>query len=328
MVYFLFDNPADKKNMEFLKEYDTASFILVFPKEQCLSVQSMIKVCNDCIRKSSKGDTIICWYDFMGILCWWLCRILHKNRKIVVLNILLKNKKSLKNQIARMLYRSALKSKNLVATVTSKEYGAYVNKLLGIKKQYVLLHDIYHGGYDIDYAGQVLENSVFCGGRNGRDWDFLFKLAKQMPDIQFNIVAPKDVYDEYKDVSADNIEVKTEIPEPEFLRLMCQSVLVLMPLNTEAPAGLIAMFQAAANRKLIITSDTVTTREYFAKERGVLCENNLGEWDKQIRYWIDNEKNATERVEKFLIFLDNECSEKKYAEDLLQIVGMRRKEIF
>ena len=35
MVYFLFDNPADKKNMEFLKEYDTASFKLLFPKEQC-----------------------------------------------------------------------------------------------------------------------------------------------------------------------------------------------------------------------------------------------------------------------------------------------------
>ena len=63
MVYFLFDNPADKKNMEFLKEYDTASFKLLFPKEQCLSVQSMIKVCNDCIRnscvcKSSRLDEI------------------------------------------------------------------------------------------------------------------------------------------------------------------------------------------------------------------------------------------------------------------------------
>ena len=319
MVYFLFDNPADKKNMEFLKEYDTASFKLLFPKEQCLSVQSMIRVCNDCIRNSSKGDTIICWYDFMGILCWWLCKILHKNRKIVALNILLKNKKSLKNQIARILYRPALKSKNLVATVTSKEYGVSINSLLGIKKQCVLLHDIYHGEYDIEYAGQVQENSVFCGGRNGRDWDFLFKLAKEMPDIQFNIVAPTAVFEEYKNFSVDNLNVKTEIPEPDFLRLMCQSAIVLMPLNTEAPAGLIAMFQAAANGKLIITTDTVTTREYFAKDRGVLCENNLGEWGKRIRYWLEHQDEGKVRSEKLRLFLEEKCSERKYTETLMKI---------
>ena len=43
---------------------------------------------------------------------------------------------------------------------------------------------------------------------------------------------------------------------------MCQSSLVVMPLDTEAPAGLIAFFQAAANGRMSITSDTVTTREY------------------------------------------------------------------
>lgn len=65
---------------------------------------------------------------------------------------------------------------------------------------------------------------------------------------------------------------------------MCQPSLVLMPLNTEAPSGLIVIFQAVANCKLIITTDTVTTREYFGNQRGVLCENDLGDWEKQVRY--------------------------------------------
>lgn len=322
MVYFLFDNPADKKNMKFLKEYDTASFRLIFPQEQCKSIKSMVSTCRDCIGNSGEGDTIICWYDFMGIICWWLCRVLHKKRKIVALNILLKNKKSIKNRIARILYRPALKSKNLVATVTSKKYGESVNRLLGIKKQYILLHDIYHGDYDIRYVGQVQENSVFCGGRNGRDWNFLFKLAAQMSDVQFNIVIPNVVFDKYKNVSGDNVNVKTEIPEPEFLKLMCQSSLVLMPLDTEAPAGLIAIFQAAANWKLIITSDTVTTREYFENQRGVLCKNNLGVWEKEIRYWLEHQDEGKIRVEKLRLFLEEECSERKYAQTLMKLVEL------
>lgn len=34
--------------------------------------------------------------------------------------------------------------------------------------------------------------------------------------------------------------VKSDIPEREFLEFMCQSQLVVTPLDTEAPAGLIA----------------------------------------------------------------------------------------
>lgn len=320
MVYFLFDNPADKKNMEFLKEYNTASFKLLFPHKQCKSIKNLLKVCNDCIQKSVEGDTIICWYDFMGIFCWWLCRILHKKRGIVVLNILLKDKQSLKNKVARMLYRPVLKAENVRATITSKEYGEFVNRLLGIKKQYILLHDIYHGGYDIGYVGKVRENSVFCGGRNGRDWGFLFELVKRMPDIQFNIVVPKAVFEEYENVSRDNVNLKTEIPEPEFIKFMCQSSLVLMPLDTEAPAGLIAIFQAAANGKLVITNDTVTTREYFGEQRGVLCKKDLVEWEKQIRYSLEHQDEGKARSKKLKLFLEQECSEKKYAETLMELV--------
>lgn len=319
MVYFLFDNPADKKNMEFLKEYDTASFRLIFPQNQCRSVKSMLKVCNECIRNSTIGDTIICWYDFMGILCWCLCKILHQKRDIIILNILLKRKQSLKNRLARILYRQALKSKSVIATVTSKEYGASINKLLGIKKQYIILHDIYHGGYNISYAGEVQEKSVFCGGRNGRDWEFLFELAERMPDIQFNIVVSKEQFRQYKEKIGKNINIKTEISELKFLELMCQSSIVLIPLNTEAPAGLIVMFQAAANEKLVIASDTVTTREYFDDNRGILCKRSFDEWNKQIRFWLSHKKESRARAARLKHFLENECSEKKYAEILQQL---------
>ena len=322
MVYMLFDNPADKKKMEFLKAYDeTASYELVFPKEKCNSLKKMLVICSNCINCSSRDDIIICWYDFMGIICWWLCKFFHKNRNIVVLNILLKNKKSLRNRVVRFLYKYALKSSELKATVTSKEYGDSINKLLGINKKYVLLYDIYHEEYEVGYVGQIQEQSVFCGGRNGRDWGFLLELAKEMKDIQFNIVISKEQYELYKDSFEENINVKSEISEEEFLKFMCQSSLVLMPLNTEAPAGLIAMFQGSANGKMIITSDTATTREYFGNERGVLCKKDINDWKMQIQYWIGHLEEANERATKMKLFLERECSKKQYSEMLQKIVS-------
>lgn len=89
MVYMLFDNPADKQNMTFLNGYEAAKIRQVYPQQKCNSVKEMLAVCKDMIKQSAEGDTIICWYDFMAVLCWWLCKVQLKNRKIgnLILNI-------------------------------------------------------------------------------------------------------------------------------------------------------------------------------------------------------------------------------------------------
>ena len=260
MVYMLFDNPADKQNMTFLNGNEAAKIRQVYPSKKCNSTKEMLAACKDIIKQSADGDTIICWYDFMAVLCWWLCKVQFKNRKIIALNILLKDKATAKNKLAKFLYKPMLKSKKVQATVTSKKYGEHLNKMLGIQKQYTLLHDTYHGGYSIEYEGKVNPNTVFCGGRNGRDWEFLIRIAQTMPEVTFNCVMPKDKFEEYTENFGKNMVVKSDIPEQEFLEFMCQSQLVVTPLDTEAQAGLIAFYQAAANGKMAITSDTVTTQ--------------------------------------------------------------------
>lgn len=95
-IYMLFDNPADKQNMAFLNGYETAKIRQVYPPQKCNSTKEMLAACNDMIKLSAEGDTIICWYDFMAVLCWWLCKVQFKNRKIIALNILLKDKATAK----------------------------------------------------------------------------------------------------------------------------------------------------------------------------------------------------------------------------------------
>uniref|UniRef100_UPI004029283F glycosyltransferase n=1 Tax=Agathobacter rectalis TaxID=39491 RepID=UPI004029283F len=316
MVYMLFDNPADKQNMTFLNSYETAKIRQVYPSQKCNSTKEMLDACKDIIKQSVDGDTIIFWYDFMAVLCWWLCKVQFKNRKIIALNILLKDKTTAKNKLAKFLYKSMLKSKKVQATVTSRKYGEHLNEMLGISKQYTLLHDIYHGGYSIEYEGKVIPNTVFCGGRNGRDWEFLIRIAQAMPEITFNCVMTKDKYEEHKENFGKNMVVRSDIPEQEFIEFMCQSQLVVTPLDTEAPAGLIAFYQAVANGKMAITSDTVTTQEYFADGRGALCGKNVEDWKNKIRYYLQHSEEADSCAAKFKNFLEIECSEEKYAKTL------------
>lgn len=106
MVYMLFDNPADKQNMTFLNGYETAKIRQIYPPQKCNSTKEMLAACKDMIKQSGEGDTIICWYDFMAVLCWWLCKVQFKNRKIIALNILLKDKATAKKQAGKVFIQA------------------------------------------------------------------------------------------------------------------------------------------------------------------------------------------------------------------------------
>ena len=97
-----------------------------------------------------------------------------------------------------------------------------------------------------------------------------------------------------------------------------------LDMDTEAPAGLIAFYQAAANGKMAITSDTVTTQEYFADGRGALCGRDIEDWKNTIQYFLKHREEADSSAEKFKRFLENECSEKKYAKTLWGMLAERR----
>lgn len=316
MVYFIFDNPADKSKMEFLYEFDTKDYQQVYPDHQLLGMKEMASFVKEFISNTTEKDQLIFWYDFMGVLCWWICKLTCKRRKIIILNILLKDKKTKKNALAKFLYKRTLSDKNIVATVTSREYGEWLNQLLGMKRDYPLLHDIYYGdAVDQKSSSEVY---VFCGGRNGRDWNMLLEIAREITDISFKCVMPQLICDSLQEIPA-NVEIQCDIPEQKFLDLLASSSLVAMPLNTDAPAGLIALFQAGMYKKLVITSNTPVTREYISKDRGVLCSTKE-EWVSAIELYAVNSDEGNKKVENFNAFLNKECSKEIYAKELMKLV--------
>ena len=320
MIYVLYDKPKKLEDMSFLTSAFKKEYEEIYPEWRCTSMKQMLSVCNTTVKRAKKDDTIVCWYDFMGVLCWWLCKLTNKKIKVIAINILLKDKNTAKNKVAKYLYKMALCSHSFAATVTTEEYGCYINEILNTKADFALLHDVYHKNYTLDKRVEVKTNTVFCGGRNGRDWKLLFEVAKKLPNVKFNCVMPFQLKDQFTDVIGDNVCVKTDIPESAFMELLCQSQLIAMPLDTEAPAGLTVYFQAAANNKMIITTDTVTTRGYLSNGCGALCLNTVEDWTDKIRYYLDHKSDADICAEKFKSFLENECSEEKYARILWKIL--------
>jgi len=322
MNYIIFDNFHDNNGFiaEALRNNGIGIEEIYSPpgKYKCIAwVRGVFKT----IRKSSANDTLIFWYDFQGIICFWACRLLLLKRRIIILNILLKNKSTLKNKVVSYLYKLPLQSNHVKATITSPEYGEMLNRQLKIKASYTLLHDVYPfcekeaNGY-INHG-----KTVFCGGNNGRDWNLAIEIAWLMQDVQFTFVMPATVHKYYlKRTLPDNVHVFSNIPLAEFNRLLQESSIVLLPLNTDAPAGLIVIFQAASQMKMVVTTSTPITKEYIDGQSGALCSYPAEQYAEAIRFHILHADIAEAKGRALHDKLKSECSKEVYTRKLYNII--------
>lgn len=319
-IFFLFDRKQEPSIIE--KMTDSNQVICVDNSRRNSCLTSWIDGCISVLRKSSKNDIIICWFDFQAVLCWWIAKLSFKRRNIICLNVMLKEKQTIKNKIASFMYKKALLDNRFNASVTSVEYGFTLNKRLNINKDYQLIRDVFLDTYNrlsnelINYG-----RTVFCGGRNGRDWDLMFKIASKMEDVTFNFVMTKDIYKRYKDNVLSNINVLYDISNSDFELILSKSALVCLPLDTEAPAGLIVMFQAAGQGKMIITSNTCTTREYVDETKGVLLRNDVDLYVSAINNYLENPQLANDKADEFLNFLKLNCNESQLVDGIFSMIN-------
>lgn len=94
----------------------------------------------------------------------------------------------------------------------------------------------------------------------------------------------------------------------------------MLPLNTDAPAGLIVMFQAASQQKTVITTCTPVTKEYIDNKTGVLCENNIDQFRKEIEYHLQHPDIARAKGKALYNKLRSECSKELYTSKLYNIL--------
>ncbi len=318
MNYLLLDKP-ENFDTAFIAKKSKVPLVEFYTKRTKPVLLGMLCACVKLLFKSKKNDTIICWYDFQAVMCWWLCKMFFAERKIICINLLLKQKTTIKNRITTLLYKKALLSTNFVATVTSIEYGEWLNEKLGISVKYTLLRDVFHEYYIPNDLAQS-EGYVFCGGNSERNWDLMYEVAKKMPQIEFVFVMSGATYEHYKNCQLDNVHLFGEMPMVDFMGKIYRSQIVCFPLCTEAPAGLTVMISAATNEKFIIMTDTPTTRGYIDEERGMLLDNNVEVWTNAIKKYFGNQAEMQMKAKNFSVFLKKECSEEKFVSILDKLI--------
>lgn len=221
--------------------------------------------------RSSDGDIIICFLDVMGLYVFMFSKILFRKRNIVVINIMFNEGSDALTSIKRILFRSMLRSKCIYPTVTSSELPLIYNRIFNIPdKKFHLIHDCY-GDLNRWEGIYTDSNYVFCGGINGRDWATLKKAAQLLPDVRFVVIGPKKYT--LGETIPSNIEYSYNVAYKQFQKSLKDCSIVALPLDTEAPAGLIVLFSAGLMHKPIISTNSYTQREYVSTgESGFLIK--------------------------------------------------------
>jgi glycosyltransferase involved in cell wall biosynthesis len=308
-THFLYD--------ELKKRHDDV--LLISNRKNDASFSGWLKGSYKAVAKAGKNDVILSWFDFQAVLCYWFSLFLFRPCKIIAVNILLKEKRTMKNRLATILYKKALGSKRFFATITSREAGTYLNKRFGFDASYVILRDV----YSYRYMEQNFEDNgytVFVGGLNGRDWPTAFRVAKRMPDVTFYMVCSKEVYDTSAH-SYPNVLLYCNLSVDEFIETQKRCSVTYLPLNTKAPAGLIVLFQAAALSKAVVISDTPATRAYVSDRTGGM----VGMYDsdaavEKIRFFLERPDIRKEKSRRLKSFLQAFCSEKNYMDTIRRLI--------
>jgi len=279
-----------------------------------------IFVANRIIKKSAENDLIICWNFTTSIAVGYLCKLYNKKRKILALNIIAHKKKGLAEKMRRFLFSPVMNMPGFFITVNSYQYVTDYSNRFNVKKtKFFELNDPIQ---DEKIEPYEFNNSyVFVGGEAKRDWETLFNSAKLLPEINFICIA-REKYFNKKLVIPNNIKMYFDTPKNTFYKKMKESSLVVIPLSSELPAGLIILLKATFINKPIIATNTPSIRNYVTNEfSGYLVPMGdhfeLAKAIKSLYYDFGKQKLFTKNS---LNYISKEFSKEKYTKKLSNII--------
>lgn len=254
------------------------------------------------IFKSKKEDIIVTWLDTLGVFCYWVGKLTNRKRKILALNILLKEKTTFKNRLWKTLYNIAIDDYNFYFTYTSKwqKWNTYPRAFY--------LQDTYVDRDALFVTYKDCGKTVFVGGWNGRDWPLAIQVAKRLPSADFYFVCPPMVEKLLED-KTNNIHVGYALPRKEYLKTLAECSIVFLPLDTNAPAGLIVLYEAAMKCKALVMTENDVSKDYLVNQSlGLLVTKN----------------DVDDAVEKLETLLDNEQKRESMSKELQSYIMENR----
>jgi len=269
---------------------------------------------------SNKKDIIIARFDILAVYAKIASTLLFRKRTLIALNIMLKENRSFRTSLKNIFYKLAMMDPKFIPT--SKNLINVYTALLNLKdKKFYWINDDYGKLKKYDSPFAKGNGKIFCGGYNARDWDLIFNLATQLNSREFIFVMSRN--DQYAQKPPPlNVKLFFDITQEMFLDLIKSSTLITLPLTTDSPAGLIVILAAGLMSKPVISTDTISTREYINDnyEGFLIRMGDLNSFKQKIEEIIDDPeilKNIGTRLHNKIIEM---CSPESYAKKVSQII--------
>lgn len=273
------------------------------------------------IRWSAKDDIIVCWNFTTGMGAGLINRLFLRKRRILALNMISHFSSGMVSKIRFFIFRLAMNQSDFHITVNAANYIAINAKRFKVpERKFFVLPDPVKDRFPFK-VNIKNDGYVFSGGEAQRDWRLLFEAARQLPDIAFKVVARKKYVDPALIVPA-NVHLLFDVEYDHFSRLMASAALVVIPLTSTFPCGLIVIGDAGLMKKAVIVTRTPSTENYILpNETGILIEvNDLEAMKNEIRRLFDNSDECQRLGENLHNFLRREFAVQNYIDRMISIL--------
>lgn len=286
-----------------------------------LHILCYIEIALKAIFKSQKNDYIISWNFIIGAFIGFICRLLHIKRRIISINMISHKKGSLISFFRKHIYNYTLGYNSFYFTVNSNETITFYKSIYKIRNnQYLVLPDCWLPEYQF-YKQVDHDYSIFCGGEAQRDWNLFLAIAENLPQYSFIGVARKK-YIKNNIILPDNVTMYYDIDETLFNEYMNNSSIVILPLKSCMPSGLIVMFKAIFMHKPLIISRTPSVLNYIEDGyNGLLVDiGDLSAFIGAIKLLSDNPSYRKEIIDNSDKLIDK-YSPYSYSEKLYNLIS-------
>jgi glycosyltransferase involved in cell wall biosynthesis len=274
------------------------------------------------IRYSFGNAIILCWNFNIGAICGALYKVLRRKNSILSLNLIIWEE-SLNNLffgIRRMIFQLAFNNRYFFSTINSPELVEYY-KLFNIENsRFYNLPDPYYPWNEKDFYTEG-KGYIFSGGRSTRDWETFLDAAHSLPNVNFIIVANKKIFNHKLRIS-NNVKIYFDINDKLFYDLLKKSSIVVIPLTSNAPAGLTVLIRSALLSKPVIATETVCVKNYITNgKNGVLVKmSDSASLANEIEKLVESNDLMKLYGTELRRFVEEEHSPQKYVKQLSLIL--------
>lgn len=234
----------------------------------------------------NKYEVIVAWQQFYGLFYAFWLRLLKKKKstKLVIMTFIYKKKTGIIGRIYDRIMKYIIGGEYIDKYICfSKEecdkYSRYFNisaeRFVSCRLE---IEDCCSASFD----GSREEDYYLAAGRSNRDYDFLCKAFSSMPERKLIIICDEE---QPKHIPL-NVTWKNNIHGKEYLNYLSLCKGVIVPLNAmcgDISAGQMVMLQGMMLSKIVLVTETVTTKEYIDnKNTGLLIHNDCIELGKML----------------------------------------------